>query len=250
MTPFEQILDLLPRCEPAQRQEIVGILRAEGPLHPLEAEWHTRAEVILEAIRLSSDLTRRMLRGVIAEAAFRVEVVNRLPGWRDQPLTGSPVFDYLLSDGHGDVRVQVKLQRSKGGKPLDAHDGRKSLPAGMYLVEAQKTRKGSKKEQETRPYRFGEFDLLAAAMYPSTQRWDRFMYTVARWLIPDPADSRLIFKYQPVSHRPDADWTDTFETAVQWFRSGEEKTICAGIYPVPKASPVRRRAPRKPKTKR
>ncbi len=250
MSPFEQILALLPKCEPAQRQELVRLLRADGPLHPLESDWHTRAEVILEAIRLSGDLTRRMLRGILAEAAFRIEVVNRLPGWRDHPLTGSPAYDFLLSDRQGDVRVQVKLQRSKGGKPLDAHEGRKSLPSGMYLVETQKTRKGSKNKQETRPYRFGEFDILAAAMYPSTQRWDAFMYTVARWLIPDPTDDTLIFKYQPVSHRPDADWTDRFETAVQWLRSGESKTICSDCYPAAKSAPTRRRqALRKPRAK-
>ncbi|HKB05137.1 MAG TPA: hypothetical protein VKD90_23130 [Gemmataceae bacterium] len=244
MPPFEQILALLPRCDPGQRRELFQLLRADVPLHPLEAEWHTRAEVFLEAIRLSSDLTRRMLRGILAEAAFRVEIVNRLPGWQAGPLTGSPAYDFLLSDQGGDVRVQVKLQRSKGGKPLDAHEGRRSLPAGMYLVETQKTRKGSRNKQETRPYRFGEFDLLAAAMYPATQQWDKFMYTVARWLIPDPTDRTLIFKYQPVSHQPDADWTDSFETAVRWFRSGKRKTICAGNYPEPKPA---RHASKKPR---
>lgn len=165
-------------------------------------------------------------------------------------MSGSPAYDFLLSDRGGDVRVQVKLQRSRAGKPLDAHDGRKSLPRGMYLVETQKTRKGLKNEQETRPYRFGEFDLLAAAMYPSTQRWDTFMYTVARWLIPDPTNPTLILKYQPMSHRPDADWTDRFETAVQWLRSGRMKTICAESYPAPKPAPIRRRPePKKPQTK-
>lgn len=90
MSPFEQILELLPRCSPTQRDELLRLLRADGPLHPLEAEWHTRAEVILEAIRLSGDLTRRMLRGILAEAAFRIEVVNRLSGWRGQHCPAVP----------------------------------------------------------------------------------------------------------------------------------------------------------------
>ena len=28
----------------------------------------------------------------------------------------------------------------------------------------------------TRPYRFGEFDILAVSMHPSTNDWNRFMY--------------------------------------------------------------------------
>src|SRR5262249_32678452 len=69
-----------------------------------------------------------------------------------------------------------------------------------------------------------EFDLLAVAMYPSTKRWDAFMYTVADWLIPDPLDQAMIFKYQPVASTPNEDWTDSFQTAIKWLRSEEKKT--------------------------
>jgi hypothetical protein len=94
-----------------------------------------------------------------------------------------------------------------------------------FVVETQKTRGGTKKGQATRPYRFGEFDVLAVSMAPSTGRWDLFLCTVAAWLLPDPTDKRLICKLQPVPPAPTADWTDDVATCIAWFRSGEKRTI-------------------------
>ncbi len=231
MSDVEEIRRLLSLCSPTQRDEVFRQLRQEFSIHPLEQELHARAEIILEAIRRAGGLTLRMIRGVIAEAAFEVEVVERLKNWRNIPLSGDPSYDFLLKDRKGTVRVQVKLQRSKGGQPWPAHQARKayrSLPADMYIVETQKTRGGKKKTgTATRPYRFGEFDLLAVAMYPSTKRWDTFMYTVADWLIPDPIDQAVIFKYQPVASTPNEDWTENFQAAITWLRSEKKKTIRA-----------------------
>src|SRR5580700_3743508 len=70
-----------------------------------------------------------------------------------------------------------------------------------------------------RPYGFGEFDLLAVAIQPSTNRWDTFMYTVADWLLPGRTDPLEMLKFQPVAATPNADWTDSFATVVKWFRS-------------------------------
>lgn len=201
MSDIENIKQLLASCTPAEREEL-----------------------------LAGGLTLRMIRGVIAQAAFDVEVVEHLKAWQSVPLTGDPPYDFLLRDDKGDVRVQVKLQRSKDGIPWRACEARKSfrgLPSDMYVVETQKTRRGKKQSSDTRPYRYAEFDVLAVALYPSTQKWDRFMYTVGKWLAPDPADEKRIFKYQPVANAPNEDWTDDFETAVAWFRSGEERTIRA-----------------------
>ena len=64
----------------------------------------------------------------------------------------------------------------------------------------------------TRPYRFGEFDLLAVAMYPSTHEWNTFMYTVADWLLPGRTDPSEILKFQPVATLPNDDWTSDFHT--------------------------------------
>ena len=97
------------------------------------------------------------------------------------------------------------------------------------IQETQKTRRGTKGKtgSATRPYRFGEFDLLAVATYPSTERWDTFLYTVADWLIAGRADPAEILKFQPVSVTANDDWTDDFHTAVAWLRSGTKKTIRA-----------------------
>ena len=209
---------------------MLRLLRLEIVIHPLEEELNAKAEIILEAIRRAGGLTLRMIRGVIAEAAFGVEVVERLKGWERVTDSGDQAYDFLLKHDDESVRVQVKLQRSKDGRPWPANKARKdfrSLPEDMYVVKTQKTRGGKKKSTgaATRPYRFGEFDLLAVALYPSTKRWDTFMYTVGDWLMPDKNDDNLIFKYQPVASRANEDWTDTFETAAKWLRSRQTKTI-------------------------
>jgi len=229
MSHLEQIKQLLSRCSPAQREEVFRHLRQEFSLHPLEAELHAKAEIILEAIQRAGGLTLRMIRGVIAEAAFEVEVVERLKGWRKAPRSGDLPYDFLLRDRKGDVRVQVKLQRSKEGRPMRANEAYRSFPADLYVVETQKTRRGTERAtgSTTRPYRFGEFDLLAVATYPSTNRWDTFLYTVAAWLLPGRTASAEILKFQPVATSPNEDWTDDFHTVVEWFRSGENKRIRA-----------------------
>ncbi|MGC8639663.1 MAG: hypothetical protein ACP5XB_07260, partial [Isosphaeraceae bacterium] len=136
-------------------------------------------------------------------------------------------YDYLLEDSVGRVRVQVKLQRKKGGKPMMASQGYKWLSGEMFAVETQKTRGGKdpQTKEDTRPYRFGEFDVLAVSMEPSVSRWDAFMFTVAKWLLPRPDDPNLLLKFQPVSPVPNEDWTDDFNVCVAWLRSGNVKTI-------------------------
>ena len=227
MTDIEQIKRLLSLCSPAQRQEILRYLRAEFPIHPLEVELNAAAEIILEAIHRSGGLTLRMIRGVIAEAAFEIEIVGQLEGWRNITPPGDLPYDFLLDDGQGAVRVQVKLQRSLAHRPMWAREAYRFLPGDMHVVETQRTRGGSNKRTggSTRPYRFGEFDLLAVAMYPSTHEWNTFMYIVADWLLPGRTDSSEILKFQPVATTSNDDWTHDFHTAVGWLRSGVKKKM-------------------------
>lgn len=230
MSDLEKIKRLVSGWTAAEREKLFRHLRQEIAIHPLERELHARAEIILEAIRRASGVTLRMIRGVIAEAAFGVEIVEKLSGWQSVPVSGDPACDFLLKDRHGPVRVQVKLQRSKNHRPLLATHTLKlfrGLPADMYIAETQKTRAGTKRATgaSTRPYRFGEFDILAVCLYPSTHSWADFVYTVEDWLVPHAIDPALIFKFQPVSNTPNRDWTDSFETAVKWLRSGRKKTI-------------------------
>lgn len=64
------------------------------------------------------------------------------------------------------------------------------------MTETQKTRTDNDGDGEkTRPYRYGEFDVLAVSMQPSTGKWDRYMYTLGRWLLPGKART----KWRPCS---------------------------------------------------
>lgn len=227
MSEVEEIRELLSKCTPEQRQEVFELLRRDFRIHPLEEKLNVRAEVILEAIDRASDLTLRGIRGIIAEAFFDQEVVPSLTGWTSLPLEGDFPYDFLLQDVVGEVRVQVKMQRLKDHRPMMASEGYRRLPSDMYAVETQRTRGGRDPQtnEDTRPYRFGEFDILAVSMHPSTNDWSRFLYTVCNWLLPRLEDERLILKFQPVAKTPTETWTDDFRTAAEWLRSGAERKI-------------------------
>ncbi len=64
MTKKDDVLQLLEQCSPEERREIFNYLRREFPIHPLEADLNTQAEIILEAMARSSDLTMRGIRGL------------------------------------------------------------------------------------------------------------------------------------------------------------------------------------------
>jgi hypothetical protein len=226
-SPTDEIKRLLDACTDAQRREIFDHLRKQFPIHPLETKLNTQAEVILEAIDRASDLTLRGIRGVIAEAAFKLNVVASLQDWRDETLDGDFPYDFRLRDSNGAVSVQVKMQRLKDHRPMMANEGYTFLPGDMYVVETQRTRGGTdpRTQEQTRPYRFGEFDILAVSMHPSTNEWSAFMYTVSDWLVPRPEDAKLILKFQPVAKVPNDTWTNDFNQCVKWLRSGLKKRI-------------------------
>src|SRR6185369_12998312 len=206
----------------------------------------------LEALGRAGDFTVRMIRGVFAEAAFAVDVLPTLPAaWREIPTSGDPPYDFLLTDVppgeipppavlYPEVRVQVKMQRSENKRPLYASEQWKSFvrwPRTHFVVEVQKSRKGEKKGENTRPYRFGEFDILAVSLGPAMGRWNAFMYTLERWLLPDPAEPRHLLTFQPVAPADNACWTSNFLQAVAWLRSGEDKRIEGDL---PRRSPRKR----------
>jgi len=224
----EEILKLLSLCTPDQREIIYKELRKEFKIHPLENKLNITAEIILEAIsKVESGLTLRMMRGVIAEAAFELEVVTKLSNWSNITPEGDLSYDYLLSDENGEVSVQVKLQRSKTLRPMQANEAYRKFSSNLFVVETQKTRGGTDAatKENTRPYRFGEFDILAVSMQPSTNNWSDFMYTISRWLIPQDDDKSKILKFQPVSLIVNDEWTNDFKTCVKWFRGDINKTI-------------------------
>lgn len=236
---LETIKQMLAACTPEERMLVFRELRSSIQIHELEVVFGAPAETILEAIHRAPELTRRMLRGVIADAAFAQQVVPRLVerGWRDVMPEGNFSFDHLLEDDIGRVSVQVKLQRSEKGSPVITSGTKSGLAAGMYMVEPQRTRGGKRRgaasdeadaeARKTRPYRYGEFDLIAVSLQPSTGDWSCFRYTVGNWLLPGNGPNEIA-TYQPVAMEPNEDWTDDFEEAAARLRSGVQKRIGNG----------------------
>lgn len=226
----EQVVELVRAAEPPVRNEILRRLRVEYPIHPIEARWNVSAEAILEAISNASDLTQRGIRGVIAEAVFVTTVLPRYPRFTPREVVGDHAYDAMFADDVGDVRIQVKLQRRASGEPMLWKPKRGQVsqaPHGVFVAETQRTRGGTDREtgKATRPYRFGEFDILAVCMQPSTGKWDRLMYTVASWLLPRIDNPELLDVYQPVSPKPDEFWTDDLAECVGWLRSALPKRL-------------------------
>lgn len=125
------IQELLRECSRDERHEVFRALRQEFPIHDIELRWNAPAEVILEAIARSPDLTLRGVRGVIADAAFVSYVLPEIEqlGWTNVSPTGNFSYDYAVSDGKGQVKVQVKMQRMKDRRPMMANEGYRRLPA-------------------------------------------------------------------------------------------------------------------------
>jgi hypothetical protein len=226
--PAIQIRQLLDACTPEQRSEIIKLLRTEYRVHRIEREWNTSAEIVLEAIARSGPLTQRMFKGILAEAAFKVEVLDKLTGWQEVTPPGTHAYDFAIQRGKERVTIQTKLQRKEAGKPfMYRMPGKRGQMSAFYVVETQKSRKGVDRASgaNTRPYRFGEFDILAVSMEPATADWAQFRFTVGDWLIPRPSDTSLIAVYQPVSLEPNDDWTNSLATAIDWWRRKQKKII-------------------------
>lgn len=228
MTDSHEVILLLEQLSEAERREVFAHLRQRIPIHDMEKTLMAPAETILEAIARSSDLTVRGIEGIIAESSFSVEVVPTLAGWSPVKFYGDVPFDEILTDGTDPaVKVQVKMQRRKNRKPLMASDVWKSKgwPPDYYIVETQKTRSGKDESGEnTRPYKFGSFDILAVSLGASKGRWSAFLYSLERWLLPA-EDSSKILTYQPVPPGPNNRWTDDFLTCVSWLRSGQQGSV-------------------------
>jgi len=220
-----QIKRLLEQCSVDERHALFRDLRSAFPIHQLEIVFGAPAEVVLEAIHRAPELTRRMIRGVIADAAFAQFILPAVAnhGWKDVTPEGNHSFDYKLEDASGSVTVQVKLQRSEKGSPVVKDGQRYGFGPEVFMVEPQKTRGGTdkKSKRKTRPYRYEDFDILAVSLQPSTGRWDAFRYTLSRWLLPghEPGE---IATMQPVAMRPNEYWTDDLVTASQWLRLNQD----------------------------
>lgn len=212
------------------RKALFAYIKGKTPRHLLEEEWGVDAEIILTAIARSSDLTKRGVRGIIAEAVFEQRVLPETKGWTAERFVEDRPYDFLLrsdSERTKAARVQVKLQRMLKQKPMFAVEANRHFPKDLYVVEVQKTRGGfdPQTNEDTRPYRFGEFDILAVNLHPSTRDWNRFLFTLSAWLIPRHPNASLIEIFQPVPASPTHVWTDSLTTCLDWLVAGEEKRI-------------------------
>ncbi|MFP5204524.1 MAG: hypothetical protein ACLGP3_05955 [Acidobacteriota bacterium] len=239
----EKLRNLIDQCSEQNRRDLKLYLSRLSP-HRLEAEWGIDADTILSAINRSSDLTKRGVRGIIAEAVFVDEILPTLSnsGWQSVKIEGDHPFDALLKKSDRSARIQVKLQRLEKGLPK-LYYPKYYAEGSLFVVEVQKTRTGERKTlakipatgepspmtgtaiEQTRPYSFGDFDILAVNMQPSNKDWMSFRYTVASWLLPRPSDERLIEIFQPVAARPNDIWTDDLGTCLGWFENGREARV-------------------------
>jgi hypothetical protein len=92
------------------------------------------------------------------------------------------------------------------------------VQGGSYIVEVQRTRTGARNGVSTRPYRFGEFDLLAVCMWASTGDWHSFLYVPAARLVADNRDKNIIRTFQPVPKYENGEsegWTKDLSTALE-----------------------------------
>jgi hypothetical protein len=229
---------LIESLTPSELQGLCSYLRSKLPRHALEQKWEIGYELILDAIFRSQDIVQRGVRGVIAEAVFDRKILSAIRAWKALPVEDNPPYDFKLhrdSDGR-EITIQVKLQRTERGVPLT----RKSFGPNTFIVEVQKTRTGTRRKRKadsvssetastaperTRPYQFGDFDIIAVNMQPSTGDWARFMYTVGSWLMPRAGDKRLIEIMQPVSGTRSDVWTDDVEECIGWFLSREKRVV-------------------------
>ena len=259
------ISKLIAECSDENRKALKLYLQKLAP-HPLEKEWGIDAGTILSAISRSSDLTKRGVRGIIAEAVFVNEVIPTVAssGWCPVEFIGDHPYDAMLKKGDRAARIQVKLQRLEEGVPKLYYP--KHYEKGtLFVVEVQKTRTGEKTSKKTlpgtgttitttesvtvntRPYSFGDFDILAVNMHPSSGSWRNFRYTVASWLLPRPANKGLVEIFQPVAAIPNDAWTDDLGTCLSWYESAKQIQVLAELLHLKKSKEKAQKRPTRQK---
>lgn len=222
MTEPQAIEQIIRNLTADEKKNLLEELRKEIPIHHLEQDWNISAEFVLEAISRSQDITKRGVRGIVAELCFShyiIEPFLNQPGWSGVTLTESLSYDSLVQHEHGrKIRIQVKNQRVEKGIPLLAtKQAKKKFAgyAGWWIAECQRTRNGTDTDgKKTRPYKFDEFDILAVCLHPSTNDWSKFMFIDARNLIPRATDNALIDIMQPVAPTRQGHWYESLKDCI------------------------------------
>ena len=256
---FEQVKAAVDKLERSDLVRLAEYLREKTPRHSLEQAWKIRAELILDSIQRSQDITKRGIRGIIAECVFEKDVLPKAAGWQPVDEKGDLPYDFKVqNEKQVEVKIQVKLQRMEKGQPLSANDQKKIFPKDYWIVEVQKTRSGQAIVEEsipladvlldespesettgqkpppkkvsttsTRPYKFGEFDILAVSLQPSTGNWTK-VHVHRRFVVIENGKAyglpALIEIMQPVSPVADGSCVnDDLATCIEWLLGGEKK---------------------------
>jgi hypothetical protein len=249
---IEVVKNLVNDCSEDEQKALRTYFKSLFP-HPLEKEWEIDSDTILSAISRSSDLTKRGVRGIIAEAVFMSDVIPTIKdlGWETIDISGDLSYDAHLQKGARSARIQIKLQR------LEKHRPKLYYPKfydqkSLYVVEVQKTRSGEKTIKEalpgsdekltaaksittsTRPYKFGDFDILAVNMHPSSHDWKSFRYCLSSSLLPRQKNPALIEIFQPVAANLNEAWTDSLATCLKWLEEGRKHLVLSELLHLPK----------------
>jgi len=145
------VKEILAGAPDQDQSAVFEWLRETRKIHPLEDEFDAPAEVILEAVSRSSDLTKRGVRGVIAEAIFKVEVVDKLENWHDVTPDGDYPYDFLLTNGKHEVSIQLKMQRLKAQRPMTANEGYTLLISIFrFFIQPMSSKRFVSKERNSR----------------------------------------------------------------------------------------------------
>lgn len=224
MQSKDEILIQIRNLDPVTRKELIADIRRENQIHGIESDWNASAESILEAISSAGPLNQRAVKGMLAEATFKSIQPVRWPNLTDTTPKGDLEYDFKLSDIYGDIRVQLKNQRSEKGNPKVL--GPRSGAAGAFAVETQKTRNGvDASGNATRFYRAGSFDILAVCLYASTGHWDRFVFTPEKWLLRKKGQSQYLEILQPILIGRRDIWTDSLDECIGWARSDKPGSV-------------------------
>jgi hypothetical protein len=222
---FNKLLLILKKCNKSQLDVLCKHLNIKPFTHPIEKLINVKAEILLNSLVRSSYITLNGIRGIIAESTFNDIVVKNSKRWRDIPAGAQNPYDFILEDDIGQVRIQIKLQRKVDNLPWIRKDG-------CAVVETYRTRSGKTKEGESsRPYRYGEFDLLGVCMEPSEGTWESFLYIPQKYLECEKGNIKFLNKLQSVPLTPKDNWTASLDEAVELFRKDPSKIFIASKKP-------------------
>jgi hypothetical protein len=182
--------------------------------HPLEEEMKASARQILDAVS-HGFRTKVDVKGKVAELLLKKDHLDPLVDagilgavtWHDSD--GEPDFELQLRGRPAPLRLECKNVRSG---PLPRRGGQAAM-----RIEIQKTR-NSKDGSNTRSYRLGQFELLAACLFNQTGRWE-YLFARAIDLARGGDSPDLLKTMQPVTTEPVGSWTPDLARLLRGFAS-------------------------------